>query len=65
LQAIIEQAQKRGETRPWVDSEVVATLIVASLEGALMMSRLQRNDKALRRIQSHLYRYLENEVAAR
>jgi TetR/AcrR family transcriptional repressor of nem operon len=65
LQTIIEQAQERGETRPRIDPEVVATLIVASLEGALMMSRLQRNDKALRRVQSHLNRYLENEVASR
>src|SRR4029077_20895092 len=44
LQTIVEQAQERGETRPRVEPEVVASLIVASLEGALMMSRLQRND---------------------
>ncbi len=65
LQTILQQAQERGETRPRVDPEVVATLIVASLEGALMMSRLQRNDKALRRVQAHLNQYLENEVASR
>jgi len=64
LQNIVEQAQERGETRPGVDPKAVATLIVASLEGALMMSRLQRKDEALRRIQSHLNRYLDNEVAA-
>jgi TetR/AcrR family transcriptional repressor of nem operon len=64
LQTIVEQARERGETRPGVDPKVVATLIVASLEGALMMSRLQRNDEALSRVQSHLNRYLENEVAA-
>jgi TetR/AcrR family transcriptional repressor of nem operon len=62
LQAIVEQAQKRGESRPRVDPRAVATLIVATLEGALMMSRLQRNDEALRGVQSHLNRYLENEV---
>jgi len=63
LQAIVEQARKRGETRPGVDPKAVATVIVASLEGALMMSRLKRNDEPLRIIQSHLSRYLENEVA--
>jgi len=63
LQIIVEKARERAETRPGVDPKVVATLIVASLEGALMMSRLQRNDEALRRVQSHLNRYLENEVA--
>src|ERR1700732_5072920 len=64
LQVIVEQAQEQGETRPGVDPKAVATLIVASLEGALMMSRLQRNDEALRRVQSHLNQYLENEGAA-
>jgi TetR/AcrR family transcriptional repressor of nem operon len=63
LQAIVEQAQKRRETRPGVDPKVVATVIVASLEGAFMMSRLQRNDETLRRVQSHLNRYLDQEVA--
>jgi len=64
LHVIVEQAQKRGEARSGIDPKVVATLIVASLEGALMMSRLQRNDEALLRVQSHLNRYLENEVSA-
>jgi len=63
LQVIVEQAREHRETRPGVDAKAVATLIVASLEGALMMSRLQRNDEALRRIQSHLNRYLDSEVA--
>jgi TetR/AcrR family transcriptional repressor of nem operon len=63
LQVIVEQAREQGETRPGVDAKTVATLIVASLEGALMMSRLQRNEEALRRVQLHLNSYLENEVA--
>jgi TetR/AcrR family transcriptional repressor of nem operon len=64
LQAIVEQARQRGETRPGVDPKAVATAIVASLEGALMMSRLQRNDEPLRTVQCLLSRYLETEVAA-
>jgi hypothetical protein len=64
LQVILEQAQERRETRSEADPKSVATLIVASLEGALMISRTQRNDEALRRIQSHLKRYLDKEVAA-
>src|SRR5258708_37877342 len=65
LQVIVEQAQEQGETRRGVDSKAVATLIVASLEGALMMSRIQRNDEALQRVQSHLNAYLDREVASR
>jgi TetR/AcrR family transcriptional repressor of nem operon len=64
LQTIVKDANKRGETRAGVDAKAVATLIVASLEGAFMMSRLQRNDEPLRRVQQHLNRYLDNEVAA-
>src|SRR5216684_2074555 len=64
MQLIVEQAQEHGETRRGVDAKAVATLIVASLEGALMMSRVQRNDEALRRVQSHLNGYLDREVAA-
>src|SRR5467141_3014030 len=63
LQTIVGQAQARGETRPGVDPKAVATLIVASLEGALMMSRIQRSDEARRRVQAHLNRYLDEEVA--
>lgn len=64
LQTIVDRAQARGETQPGVDPKAVATLIVASLEGALMMSRIQRSDEALQRVQAHLNRYLEDEVAA-
>jgi len=63
LQDIVKEAQERSEIREAVDPKTVATLIIASLEGALMMSRLQRNDEPLRRVQSHLSRYLEREVA--
>jgi TetR/AcrR family transcriptional repressor of nem operon len=64
LQVIVKQAREHSETRPGVDAKAVATLIVASLEGARMMSRLQRNNEALRLVQSHLNRYLDSEVAA-
>src|ERR1700756_4054745 len=41
LENIVKEAQERGEIRQEVDPKTVATLIIASLEGALMMSRLQ------------------------
>jgi TetR/AcrR family transcriptional repressor of nem operon len=63
LQAVITQAAARKEIRANVDPKTVATVIVATLEGALMMSRLERNDDALRRAQQHLNRYLDTEVA--
>jgi TetR/AcrR family transcriptional repressor of nem operon len=64
LQVIVEQAQQRRETRPRVDPNAVSTPIVTSLEGALMISRIHRNDEALQRVQSHLNHYLDSEAAA-
>ena len=63
MQAFVEQAQEQRDAHPQVDAKAVATLIVASLEGAFMMSRIQRNDEALRQVQTHLNRYLDREVA--
>jgi TetR/AcrR family transcriptional repressor of nem operon len=63
LQAYVEEAQQQRDAKPDVDPKDVATLIVASLEGALMMSRIQRNEEPLRRVQSHLNEYLDKQVA--
>ena len=63
LEAHLEEAQQQRDAKPDVDPKDVATLIVASLEGALMISRIQRSDEALRRVQSHLNEYLDKEVA--
>jgi TetR/AcrR family transcriptional repressor of nem operon len=63
LQAYVEEARQQRDAKPDVDPKAVATLTVACLEGALMMSRIQRNDEALRRIQVHLNQYLDRDVA--
>jgi TetR/AcrR family transcriptional regulator, transcriptional repressor for nem operon len=63
LQSIVKQAIKAGEARPDVDPKDVATLVISSLEGALMMSRLERNYDALRRVREQLERYIDREVA--
>ncbi len=65
LQEFVEEAKEQGAARKKVDAGSVAAVIVSSLEGALMISRLERSDDALRRIQQHLIRYLDAEVATR
>jgi TetR/AcrR family transcriptional repressor of nem operon len=45
LQSITEEGQRRGEVRSDVDSAKLATLIASTLEGSLMMSRLQRKEE--------------------
>jgi TetR/AcrR family transcriptional repressor of nem operon len=61
LSAIVSSGIQRKEIRREVNPKTLAALIIASLEGALMISRLERNDEALRAVQAHLESYLESE----
>ena len=65
LQSIIVEGQRRGEIRRDVDSSELATLIVGTLEGSLMMSRLQRKEHPRDWAGRHLEEYLETEVRVR
>jgi TetR/AcrR family transcriptional repressor of nem operon len=60
--AIISAGSKAREIRPKVDAKKLATLIISSLEGAVMLDRLERNEEALRAVQAHLDNYLETEI---
>ncbi len=62
LSSIIRTGVARKEIRRGVNAKMLATLIISSLEGALMISRLERDRGALMAAQSHLERYLETEV---
>jgi len=65
LVSIVNEGIHRQEIRPGVDPSILATLIISSLEGALMISRLERNRDALLAARSHLDHYIEKEVRAR
>ena len=62
LSEIVAAGLKRGEIRLDVDAKEAATLIISSLEGALVIARLERNKEALLNAQSHLAHYLETDV---
>jgi len=62
LSHIVKTGLKLKEIRSGVDPRRLATLIIGSLEGALMISRLERNRDALLEAESHLESYLESEV---
>ncbi|MGA2097189.1 MAG: TetR/AcrR family transcriptional regulator [Candidatus Acidiferrum sp.] len=64
LQSIIKQGRRRGEIRPGTDSLRVSSLIIGTLEGGLMQSRLQKNDTPLDTACRHLEEYLESNVRA-
>ena len=65
LQAIAEEGKRRGEVRSGVDSAKLAMLIVSTLEGSVMIRRLQKNDGPLDLACHHLEEYLETKVRAR
>jgi TetR/AcrR family transcriptional repressor of nem operon len=60
--SMISAGIKAREIRPKIDAKKLATLIISSLEGAVMVYRLERNEEALRAIKAHLDGYLETEV---
>ena len=62
LESIAEEGKRKGEIRPGIDPEELATLIVNGLEGGLMVSRLQRKENALDLACRHLEEYLETNI---
>jgi TetR/AcrR family transcriptional repressor of nem operon len=65
LQSIAEEGQRRREIRSDVDPVKLATLIASSLEGSLMVSRLQRKEDPLDLACRHLEEYLDNTIRAK
>ncbi len=59
LQEIAEAGLKRHEIKHEVDAKELATLVVSTLEGSLMMSRLEKTDEPLAVASRHLEEYLE------
>jgi TetR/AcrR family transcriptional repressor of nem operon len=62
LAAIVQTGIDRHEIAKATQPDTVATIVIASLEGALMMSRLERNGDHLLTVQKHLNAYLESSV---
>jgi TetR/AcrR family transcriptional regulator, transcriptional repressor for nem operon len=62
LISMIRGGIKAREIRSRVDEKKLATLIISSLEGAIMLCRLERNEEPLRAVQVHLNNYFETEA---
>lgn len=65
LESIIEEGQRQEEIRSDIDSSELAALIVSTLEGSLMLARLQRKEDPRDWACRHLEEYLETSVRAR
>jgi TetR/AcrR family transcriptional repressor of nem operon len=65
LQAIAEEGRTRGEIRSEVDSAQLAMLIISTLEGSVMIRRLQKSNGPVDLACEHLEEYLETKVRTR
>ena len=59
VEMVLAQALTKGRIRAGTDPRTVATVIVSTLEGALMISRLEKNSDALWKAREHLNAYLD------
>jgi TetR/AcrR family transcriptional repressor of nem operon len=62
LSKITSEGVKKRQIGQRVNPLKLSQLIIGSLEGALLISRLQKNDEPLHAIKQHLVEYLEQKV---
>jgi len=62
LRTILEDGIEAGTIRPEIDVNAVANHIIGGLEGAMLISRIERNDQALRQALEHLDAYVDAQV---
>ncbi len=59
---IIQKGIKKGEIRPTVEPEFMATIIISTVEGAIMMSKLYDDSIHLKRAVNYLNNYIANNL---
>ena len=59
---IVEKGIKKGEIKATVEPDTVATIIICNLEGAIMLSQLEKNPIHLQRAIAHLQSYLRENL---
>jgi TetR/AcrR family transcriptional regulator, transcriptional repressor for nem operon len=64
LIGIVEEGKRTGSIRPAANPAATANQIVATLEGAMLVSRIERNDQALRQAVAKLSDWVEQELRA-
>lgn len=62
IQRIIAKGIKTAELRPDIDADQTATLIIAMLEGGVMLSKLYDDPVHIRRCAAHMNAYIEQLV---
>lgn len=64
IKRIVEKGVQRGELVSTAEPETVATILIATLEGGIMMSKLYGDPSHLQRALAHLSAYVQHQLAA-
>jgi TetR/AcrR family transcriptional repressor of nem operon len=59
IHRIVSKGIERQEIRPGIDADEVASILIATLEGAVMLSNLYRDHTHMERAADHIVRYIE------
>jgi len=59
IHRIVNKGIEREQIRPGIDADEVASILIATLEGATMLSNLYKDPIHMRRAANHITRYLE------
>lgn len=57
---IIEKGKKYGQIKTDTDTKLYSSLIIASLEGAIMMSKLRGNQDDIKRVNTYLEKVIDD-----
>jgi TetR/AcrR family transcriptional regulator, transcriptional repressor for nem operon len=59
IDIILKNGIRHGQIQPKTDSQLMATIMIASLEGAVMMSKLQKTDADLQTVVAYLKKTID------
>lgn len=62
--SVVEAGIADGNVRANIDPQAVATLMIATMEGGILLSRAHRSKAYLQHVVQHLVNYIERDVAA-
>jgi TetR/AcrR family transcriptional regulator, transcriptional repressor for nem operon len=59
IHRIVNKGIDRQEIRPGIDADEVASILIATLEGAIMLSSLYKDPRHMKRAADHIIHYIE------
>ena len=62
LERILRRGIERQEIRPDIDVAAITTVFIATMEGAVMLSKLYQDPLYVRQAGEHLARYIDSEL---